>query len=62
MYNLDPLSPVKDAIVCTLLSAGGGGEGVVGWAEPPTKFSKREFSLTRPQHLEGGFWERGGDF
>ena len=32
MYNLDPLSPVKDAIVCTLLSAGGGGVGGVGWA------------------------------
>ena len=60
MYNLDPLSPVKDAIVCTLLSAGGGGVGL-GWAEPPTKFSKRELSLTRPQLLEGSFWERGGD-
>ena len=59
MYNLDPLSPVKDAIVCTLLSAGGGGG--LGWAEPPTKFSKRELSLTRPQLLEGSFWERGGD-
>ena len=60
MYNLDPLSPVKDAIVCTLLSAGGG-DGGLGWAEPPTKFSKRELSLTRPQLLEGSFWERGGD-
>ena len=60
MYNLDPLSPVKDAIVCTLLSAGGGGGGL-GGAEPPTKFSKRELSLTRPQLLEGSFWERGGD-
>ena len=64
MYNLDPLSPVKDAIVCTLLSAGvggGWGGGGLGWAEPPTKFSKRELSLTRPQLLEGSFWERGGD-
>ena len=61
MYNLDPLSPVKDAIVCTLLSAGGGGWAELGWAEPPTKFSKRELSLTRPQLLEGSFWERGGD-
>ena len=36
-------------------SAGGGG------VEPPTKFSKRA-GLTGPQLLEGGYWERGGDF
>ena len=29
--------------------------------EPPTKFSKRG-ELTEPQLLEGGCWERGGDF
>ena len=38
----------------TPLSAGGG-------IEPPTKFSKRG-SLTGPQLLERGCWERGGDF
>ena len=33
-----------------------------GWGvEPPTKFSKRA-GLTGPQLLEGGYWERGGDF
>ena len=37
------------------LSAGGGG------VEPPTKFPKR-VSLTGPQLLEGGCWERGSDF
>ena len=36
------------------LSAGGGGK-------PPTKFSKRG-GLTGPTLLEGGCWERGGDF
>ena len=34
-----------------------GGEEV----EPPTKFLKRG-ALTGPQLLEGGQWERGGDF
>ena len=35
---------------------------LLGWGvEPPTKFSKRG-SLTGPQLLEGGCWERGGDF
>ena len=29
--------------------------------EPPTNFSKRR-DLTGLQILEGGFWERGGDF
>ena len=33
-----------------------------GWVEPPTKFSKRLGSLTGPQILDGGCWERGGDF
>ena len=47
-------------IVCTpppLLFAG---EGV----EPSTKFSKKGGggSLIGPQRLEGGCWERGGDF
>ena len=32
-----------------------------GGDEPPTKFSKRG-SSTRPQLLEGGCWERVGDF
>ena len=32
-----------------------------GRVEPPTKFSKRG-GLTGPQLLEGGCWERGGDF
>ena len=32
-----------------------------GGVEPPTKFSKRA-GLTGPQLLEGGYWERGGDF
>ena len=32
-----------------------------GGVEPPTKFSKRG-SLTGPQLLERGCWERGGDF
>ena len=30
--------------------------------EPPTKFSERGEGLTGPQLLEGGCWERGGDF
>ena len=34
----------------------------VGGVEPPTKFSKRWEDLTGPQILEGGCWERGGDF
>ena len=38
--------------MCTPLSAGG--------VEPPTKFSKRGGRLTGL--LEGGCWERGGDF
>ena len=38
------------------LSAGGGGGG----GELPTKFQKR--GLTGLQFLEGGCWERGGDF
>ena len=37
------------------LSAGGGG------VEPPTKFSKRG-GLPGHQFLEGGCWEREGDF
>ena len=43
------------------LSAGdwGGGGGRV---EPPTKFSKREGRLTKPQLLDGVCSERGGDF
>ena len=40
MYNLDPLSPVKDAIVCTLLSAGGGGGGGGGGGNPHQIFQK----------------------
>ena len=33
-----------------------------GWGvQPPTKFSKRR-GLTGTQLLEGGCWERGGDF
>ena len=42
-------------IVCTppFLQGGGG--------KPPTKFSKRG-GLTGPTLLEGGCWERGGDF
>ena len=39
------------AIVCTLLSAGAGGEGV----EPPEKFSKSG-SLTGSQFLEWSCW------
>ena len=39
------------------LSAGGGGWRV----EPPAKFSKRGV-LTGPHLLEGGCWEREGDF
>ena len=30
------------------------------WVEPPTKFSKRG-SLTGPQFVEEGCWERGGN-
>ena len=43
-------------LICTPtpLSAGGG-------FEPPTKFPKGR-GLTGPQFLEGGCWERGGDF
>ena len=43
--------------MCTpTLSAG-------GRVEHPTKFSKRGGGgLTGPQLLEGGCWERGGDF
>ena len=41
------------------LSAWGvGGGGVVG---PPAKFSERGV-LTGPHLLEGGYWEREGDF
>ena len=32
-----------------------------GGVEPLIKFSKRR-GLTGPQRLEGGCWERGGDF
>ena len=32
-----------------------------GGVEPPTRFSERG-GLTGPQFLEGGCWERGGDF
>ena len=34
-----------------------------GGVEPPTKFSKKKGGgLTGPQLLEGGCWERGGEF
>ena len=33
-----------------------------GEIEPPTKFSKRGGGLTGLQLLEGGCWQRGGDF
>ena len=32
-----------------------------GGVAPPTKFSKKE-GLERPQLLEGGCWEKGGNF
>ena len=44
--------------MCTPLSAGGTGEG----GEPPTKFSRKEGDLTRPQLLEGVAGKEGGDF
>ena len=43
--------------MCTHTFPLGGGGG-----EPPTKFSKMRRGLTGPQLLEGGCWERGGDF
>ena len=47
VHSLHPHSPT------TFLLGGG--------VEPPTKFSKRE-GLAGPQLLEGGCWEREGDF
>ena len=47
--------------MCTppfLLGEWGGGGGVVG---PPAKFSERGV-LAGPHLLEGGYWEREGDF
>ena len=44
--------------MCTPLSAGGTGEG----GEPPTKFSRKEGDLTRPQLLEGVAGKEGSLF
>ena len=51
------VSDLSKLIVCTPLFCWGGG-GV----EHPTKFSKREGGLTESQFLDGGCWEREGDF
>ena len=48
MHSVHPLS----------VEGGGGGGGGVA---PPTKFSKSG-DFAGPQLLEGGCWEKGGDF